>query len=307
VSPAEWLAFVLHDMRTRAVRTGPLAGAVVAAVLLAGCSSSSGGSVTHINSTTASKGATQPKTKPSPLAFSVCMRAHGVPNFPDPSKPPQNSSGQPEIAPSGGFTANPNSPAYEAASNDCKSLALARPLSQAQSNQVMAAQLKFAVCMRANGVPNYPDPTNNGEIGNNGAINGVNPNSPAFQSAQKTCSRFLSPLPASPAADRPLLQRVGDESATTPLPRGDAAMPPPSPGAAAPAWPATCLGRRSGARNDRAATACYRRSRTAPSITEQPSLPSSQQCCNRRGAATLGPVQGGSRRRPAFLVLLGIS
>ncbi len=179
-----------------------LVGALLAAALVAGCGgSSSGGSVALVNSpttaagsgpsSTISKAATKPETKPSLLAFAKCIRAHGVPNFPDPSRPPQTGSGQLERAPSGGFTANPNSPAYETASNDCRSLAMASPVSPAQSNQIMGAQLQFAVCMRAHGVPNYPDPTNDGELGHDGAISGVNPSSPAFQSAEQTCSKFL--------------------------------------------------------------------------------------------------------------------
>jgi hypothetical protein len=198
-----------RQRRTR--RLSPLRGVVVAAALLAGCGGSSsagsrthlsgnslGGSVARIDSTTTSNGATKPNTKPntkpSPLGFAKCMRAHGVPNFPDPNtlgRIPITSSGGMTRAPSGGFTANPNSPAYETASNDCRSLAVATPVSQAPGDQMIASQLKFAVCMRAHGVPNYPDPTSNGEVGNNGAISGVNPSSPAVQSAEKTCSKVL--------------------------------------------------------------------------------------------------------------------
>jgi hypothetical protein len=190
---------------------------VIVAALIAGCGGTpSGGrdaristSTTAASSTkvsTTSKGATSSNKKPSALAFAECMRAHGVPNFPDPNSSgriPITSSGGMTRAPSGGFTANPTSPAYEAASNDCRSLALASPVTEAVSNQVMAAQLKFAVCMRANGVSNYPDPTNKGEAGNDGAINGVNPSSPAFQSAEKTCSEFLFRPPGLPGGGAP--------------------------------------------------------------------------------------------------------
>jgi hypothetical protein len=190
----------------RAPRVGRLAGAAVAAALIAGCGgSSSGGSVTRMNSTTTAKSGTESSTQPRLLAFAKCMRTHGVPDYPDP-KPlgqiPTTQAAQP--APSGGFTANPNSPAYQAASNDCKSLAIATKVSASQSSHVMGAQLKFAVCVRTHGVPNYPDPTNTGEIGNNGAINGVNQSSPAFQGAEEKCSKVLSRppglLPGGPSA-----------------------------------------------------------------------------------------------------------
>jgi len=211
---------------TRAV--GALLAAVIAAALIAACGGSSsnarfahtssiasgssiahtnstGGSVAHTNTTTTAHNTTKSTPSPSPLGFATCMRAHGVPNFPDPTAlPARHSSGQPELAPasSGGFTANPNSPAYETASNDCRSLAHATPVSQV-GDQLMASQLKFAVCMRAHGVPNFPDPTNTGEFGNNGAISGVNTNSPALQNAQKTCSKFLTPRSGPPGGGPP--------------------------------------------------------------------------------------------------------
>jgi hypothetical protein len=50
--------------------------------------------------------------------------------------------------------------------------------------------LQFAKCMRANGVTNFPDPT-----GGSGAVQiqgtGLNPQSPAFQAAQRACQKYL--------------------------------------------------------------------------------------------------------------------
>lgn len=175
-----------------------LLGLVPAAALIAGCGgSSSGASTTTISTaTTAAASSTArssigPTTKPSLLAFARCMRAHGVPNYPDPKPPgqlPTTRALQP--APSGGFTANPNAPAYQNASHDCNSLAVATRVGQGQQNQAASAQLKFAMCMRAHGVPNFPDPTSSGEFGDNGAINGENPSSPAVQRAEEQCSKF---------------------------------------------------------------------------------------------------------------------
>jgi hypothetical protein len=50
-------------------------------------------------------------------------------------------------------------------------------------------RLKFADCMRSHGVPNFPDPSPNGptRIGPN---SGINPQAPAFQSAQKACGEL---------------------------------------------------------------------------------------------------------------------
>jgi hypothetical protein len=51
-----------------------------------------------------------------------------------------------------------------------------------------ATALKFAQCMRANGIPDYPDPTGTSQAAH--AINGsdLNPADPAFQAASTLCA-----------------------------------------------------------------------------------------------------------------------
>jgi hypothetical protein len=51
--------------------------------------------------------------------------------------------------------------------------------------------LAFAQCMRSHGVPNYPDP--NVSLGAEFAQLGINPNSPHFQAALRTCDRLVPP------------------------------------------------------------------------------------------------------------------
>ncbi len=53
-----------------------------------------------------------------------------------------------------------------------------------------SAFVKFAECMRSNGVPNLPDPTGGGgiEIPSN---SGIDPSSPAFKAAQAKCRKLL--------------------------------------------------------------------------------------------------------------------
>lgn len=53
------------------------------------------------------------------------------------------------------------------------------------SNGPNPAFLKFAKCMRANGVPNMPD---SGQIS---AGSGINPSTPAFQGAMQVCKKQL--------------------------------------------------------------------------------------------------------------------
>jgi hypothetical protein len=111
------------------------------------------------------------------LKFSQCMRAHGVTDFPDPSR-----TGAVPVP------VNPNG-RFNAAQKACQQYAPPGP-SPAQQAQAALQALALAVCMRTHGLPNFPDPT----IGPDGAINrnygaaGVDPYSAAFQAAIKHCN-----------------------------------------------------------------------------------------------------------------------
>ena len=50
--------------------------------------------------------------------------------------------------------------------------------------------LQFARCMRSHGVPSFPDPSSRGGI-DIAPGSGINPQSPAFQSAKAACRRYL--------------------------------------------------------------------------------------------------------------------
>lgn len=49
---------------------------------------------------------------------------------------------------------------------------------------------QFSACMRSHGVRNFPDPSSSGALTFN-ARNGVDPNSPQFQAAQRACRKYL--------------------------------------------------------------------------------------------------------------------
>lgn len=68
------------------------------------------------------------------------------------------------------------------------------PAQQAK-NETLA--LKFAVCMRAHGVTNFPDPSSNGafKVSPN---SGLDQNSPTFQAAAAACRQY-APAPPSGA------------------------------------------------------------------------------------------------------------
>jgi hypothetical protein len=46
---------------------------------------------------------------------------------------------------------------------------------------------KFSECMRANGIPDFPDPTATGLSFNRGSSSDLNPDNPTFQNASKLC------------------------------------------------------------------------------------------------------------------------
>lgn len=117
------------------------------------------------------------------LAFSVCMRSHGVPSFPDPGP-----GGGIKLAAGSGL--DPRSPTFQSAQQSCKHvLPGGGPPAHVSESDKLAA-LSFAQCMRAHGVPNFPDPTfpaAGGTMQGAGGSTEVNPDSPAFQQAAKAC------------------------------------------------------------------------------------------------------------------------
>jgi hypothetical protein len=162
--------------RTRSA--GLLVALAVLALGVAGCGGSSGGSG---SAPAASGGGGSDSTKP--VQYAQCMRKNGVPGFPD----PVNGEFNLQVTPGGPL--DPSSPQWKAAQQACKSLEPPGLQSgSAQSNQQQSQALKFAACMRENGVPNFPDPQAQG----GGLIvgEGIDPNSPQFQSAMAACRKL---------------------------------------------------------------------------------------------------------------------
>jgi hypothetical protein len=126
------------------------------------------------------------------LAFAQCMRSHGVPNFPDPSG---NTGGLAVAKGSSGI--NPQSAQFQAAQQTCRHLLPnGGQITPAQLGQAEQQLLKLAKCMRAHGVPDFPDPNGQGQVQDSAPPGSdLNPNSPQFQAAQKACK---SVAPARP-------------------------------------------------------------------------------------------------------------
>lgn len=88
---------------------------------------------------------------------------------------------------------NTHTPGYRAALRACKRYTPAGHLTPAQIAADNAKGLRFSQCMRAHGVPSFPDPSTGPEGA--GVINlaheHIDPSSPRFQAAQRACERLL--------------------------------------------------------------------------------------------------------------------
>jgi len=127
----------------------PLAALALLALIVAGCSSTSGG-------TGSSTSAAHEKA----VKFAECMRANGVSGFPDPT-----ASGELTIdGIANGSSVNTSSPAFEQALSACKDLEPPGFTGTKVTPAQRTARLEFAQCVRDNGVPDFPDPTPNGPL-----------------------------------------------------------------------------------------------------------------------------------------------
>ena len=164
---------------------------LTAAIGLAACGSSSPSSTAAASNAASGKQA-------AVLRFAQCVRAHGVPNFPD---LPSNGHGgfqiqQSRRSGSGASTkvngVSVNGPAFQQAMQACHHyLPNGGVPTAAEAAKARAQALAMSRCMRSHGVPNFPDPQfqsgPNGGLGIRLSGAGVDPSSPAFQAAQKYC------------------------------------------------------------------------------------------------------------------------
>jgi hypothetical protein len=176
-------------------RSGALAVLLAVAIGLAACGGPST-SPSHVASlgTTARNSdgdttTTQPAGNPTELLdqWATCIRGHGDPNQVDPTI---DSNKDIEITMHNVSAALSNE--VHGSTGPCSNYLLAaetalrggQPAPQAPS---AAQEAAYVDCMRVNGVPNYPDPSANGDTDFEGV--GINPNSPTFENADKVCSK----------------------------------------------------------------------------------------------------------------------
>jgi hypothetical protein len=149
---------------TRAMRRPgrPLTAIIAAAALALAAACSSNPS----SSTDSPPRAGGSAASPSAIAYSSCMRSHGVPNFPDPASggilPKTDaqrlgvSEPQLQAAQRACLHQLPNADSLQQQAQQCF---LAGNCPQALVQQILTAGRGFARCMRSHGVPNWPDPS----------------------------------------------------------------------------------------------------------------------------------------------------
>ena len=132
-----------------------LAALATVALIGAGCGSNSSSETATASSTDtttstgdSSGGADKKLTKQEQaVKFAECMRANGVPHFPDPD-------------PSGdtNFGVDVTREVWLGAIDACKALKPPGALSSKRTPKEQSASLRFAQCVRENGVEDFPDP-----------------------------------------------------------------------------------------------------------------------------------------------------
>ena len=132
------------------------------------------------------------------VAYSQCMRSHGLPNFPDPAGgvPPKVTAQELGVS----------SSRLQAAQGACQHLLpatggsltasslqqcyLAGVCPQALVQQALSAGREFAQCMRSHGAPDWPDPTLDSQGRPLFNINVPRPPPPQISSAGNECTRL---------------------------------------------------------------------------------------------------------------------
>jgi hypothetical protein len=178
-----------------AAQTGLLALAAGLTLLTAACSSgTSTPQVASLGSTTGSSPSAGSSTSGVPTGnptqlldeWATCMRGHGDPGQSDPTI---DSNKVIHIT----FPTNASTAVTDDSSGPCQSYLTAastalrggQPLQRPDQAQLLA----LAVCMRANGIPNFPDPVGDNLNINAGPGSDLNPNNPTFKKALKLCAK----------------------------------------------------------------------------------------------------------------------
>lgn len=159
---------------------------VTAGTLLAGCSSGSGSSDASSADQGSSSTASSSSGDATGVAYSQCMRGHGVSNYPDPKT---DSQGRVQLTVPAGI--DQNSPTFKSAQSACQSKLLQGDTGAAAGSRDFDATkvAAWAKCIRANGMPNFQDPKVDGStIIIDATADGISgQNDPNFAKATAAC------------------------------------------------------------------------------------------------------------------------
>jgi hypothetical protein len=103
----------------------------------------------NTTSTTSSSADRKLTARDKAVKFAECIRAHGVRDFPDPDAKNQFQYGV-SVSPA----------VWKQATTACKDLQPPGTLSGKRTSKQQSAALRFAQCVRDNGVKDFPDPVN---------------------------------------------------------------------------------------------------------------------------------------------------
>jgi hypothetical protein len=142
--------------------------------------SSSGASFTRANNSPSTPATRRERA----VKFAQCVRGHGVPHFPDP-----------DATGNFNFAVDVSAQTFTAAVQACKALQPPGTLSGHRSVRQQSAALRFARCVRAHGVPDFPDPVNGQPLIDTDHIPTSNtPNGMSIlNAATHACGRILGP------------------------------------------------------------------------------------------------------------------
>lgn len=156
-------------------------------LLVSACGGGGGSGSAVATVTTGATPTTATTQEQDMLAFSTCMRTHGVASFPDPTR---NANG------SYGFSADLGRVRKlvrnaQNAFGTCEPLLAKSGILSAQNiGKFQQQMLAYARCMRSHDVPGFPDPNAGGRFG--GRLKSLDRNTPAFQAAATACRPILS-------------------------------------------------------------------------------------------------------------------
>jgi hypothetical protein len=183
--------------RPRLRRSALMAAGILAvgiAVAACGGGPSTPGAATSSTTTTANSSAGGGTDSTGLVAYSSCMRSHGVPDFPDPTS--SGGISKQGLISAEGEVSNAH---VQTATNACQSLLAAagdslsgKPI-QTIPRQDQQDYLNAVACLRSHGFSNFPDPTfSNGQV-HFDIPSSIDTHSTRFTQAQQICQKLIPP------------------------------------------------------------------------------------------------------------------